>query len=154
MKNKPIEIEPKKQKCPYCHKNLEKIPSKKTKCKFCGNFIFVRTKPPGLEKILIKEDEVKKVEECWIKYALNSFWFSKLREMGAKNKDFVLMYDILKKRFNMTPSISDVMWGVFNNVLLKLIQKNNQEKVAELHELISEFKSVENRGNPEKLWKY
>jgi len=52
--------------CPYCNKILEEFPQKKKKCRYCGNYIFVRKRPADRKKYLIREDEIKKIEEEWL----------------------------------------------------------------------------------------
>lgn len=51
--------------CPYCNIKLQKFPLKKTKCKNCGNQIYVRTRPCDRNKILVKESELDLVEQEW-----------------------------------------------------------------------------------------
>lgn len=49
--------------CPYCGVALKKFPGRKTKCKSCGNYMYVRTRPADDERILIKEDEIELIED-------------------------------------------------------------------------------------------
>ena len=152
MKNKLIGINANKQECPYCHKKLSKSPKAKTKCGFCKKFIYVRTRPKDMEKILIKENEIKKVETEWITYATNSWWFKELEKLGTKKTDFIMMYDKLKERFQTTPLIADVMWGVFNNAIIDSIKENNQKKQDSIRVLMDKFKEMESRGK--ELWTF
>ena len=48
--------------CPYCGIDLPKFPRRKTKCKNCGNYIYIRTRPADEVRILIKEDEIETIE--------------------------------------------------------------------------------------------
>lgn len=48
--------------CPYCGIDLPKFPQRKTKCKNCDNFIYVRTRPSDKKKILLTEDEINRIE--------------------------------------------------------------------------------------------
>lgn len=137
-------------KCPYCKTKLEKIPTKKIKCKFCSKNIFVRTLPPKMQKVLIKEEEVKKIEQTWIEYLSNSFWVKELEKIGESKKGVVEMYYILKERFGTTPLIADVMWGFFNNATINAIKQNDREKQKIIQNLMDEFKSRERGGKD--LW--
>jgi len=139
-----------KNKCPYCKQKLEKIPSRKTKCKFCSEFIFVRTIPPKMEKVLIKEDEIDKIENAWIDYLFDSYWMQELKKLGASKKDVENMYYVLKERFGTSPLIADVMWGVFNNSYLDSIKKGNENNSNKIQDLIDKFKALEGKG--EELW--
>ena len=133
-------------KCPYCKKKLEKIPQKKKKCEFCGNFIYSRTRPLDKKKVLIKENEIKKIEMEWINYATDSYWFKELEKLGSKKTDFIEMYDKLKERFQTTPLIADVMWGCFNNAIIESIKENNQKKQDSIRVLMNKFKEIESKG--------
>lgn len=53
--------------CPYCGAELKKFPSRKTKCKNCGRYMYVRTRPLDYKKILLKESELSSLEEEWDK---------------------------------------------------------------------------------------
>ena len=53
--------------CPYCNLALKQLHPRKTKCKNCGNNIYVRTRPADYKKILVKEDELKMVQQEWEK---------------------------------------------------------------------------------------
>ena len=97
-------------KCPYCKKRLEKVPSRKKKCDFCGKYIYIRTRPKDKKKVLVKKDEINKIEKEWIDYAIKSIRFKKLKEFGVEKRDFIKTYNILKERFGSSPLISDVLW--------------------------------------------
>lgn len=49
--------------CPYCGIKLSKFPGRKTKCKTCGKYMYVRTRPADGVKILIKEEEIQIINE-------------------------------------------------------------------------------------------
>ena len=51
--------------CPYCGAVLKKKPGAKTKCRACGNFIYVRTRPFDGERISVTEDQIELVAEQW-----------------------------------------------------------------------------------------
>jgi hypothetical protein len=141
-----------KNSCPYCKKRLTKIPQRKTNCEFCKENIFVRTIPSSMERILIKESEIKKVEELWIDYLSNSYWFKELEKIGASKKSINEMYYSLKERFGTTPLIADVMWGLFNKFVSNIIKEGNKNKYDFVRNLMDEFKERESRG--EELWNF
>jgi len=43
--------------CPYCKAIFQKKPKAKTKCKSCGNFVYVRTRPLDNEKVLVTDEQ-------------------------------------------------------------------------------------------------
>jgi hypothetical protein len=51
--------------CPYCKSLLSKMPGAKTKCKSCGNFIYVKKSPTDNQKILITETQVSELGKIW-----------------------------------------------------------------------------------------
>ncbi|MDD5527775.1 MAG: hypothetical protein PHO56_02245 [Patescibacteria group bacterium] len=53
-----------KAECPNCHKILPKIPGAKTKCQYCGEFMFVRTRPNHV-RLVVSKDEADKIDEEW-----------------------------------------------------------------------------------------
>lgn len=53
--------------CPYCNEELAKFPARKTKCKNCGKYMYVRTRPLDRKKVLLKENELELLEEEWEK---------------------------------------------------------------------------------------
>jgi len=48
--------------CPYCSTVFKKKPMGKTKCKSCGNFIYVMTRPYDNQKVLIRDEQHKEIE--------------------------------------------------------------------------------------------
>ncbi len=104
-------------KCPYCKKKLEKIPQKKKKCEFCGNFMYSRTRPLDKKKVLLREDQAKEIEIEW--QIVNGTRDEVIKE----EKEFQKSKKILKKRFGKEPSENDVKWAILNNKLLEHITK-------------------------------
>jgi hypothetical protein len=51
--------------CPYCRATLKKKPESKTKCRTCGNFIYVRTRPLDNQRISVTEDQIELIAEQW-----------------------------------------------------------------------------------------
>lgn len=73
--------------CPYCKFTLNKFPSKKTKCKNCGEYIYVRTRPLDYKKVLIKENEIELIEEEWEKKKyINSIPYNYIKTKESKNE--------------------------------------------------------------------
>lgn len=43
-------------KCPYCQKELLKFPTRKTRCSYCDNFIYIRTRLLDRQRILVNKE--------------------------------------------------------------------------------------------------
>lgn len=94
--------------CPYCNEELEKMPSRKTKCPHCGNYIFKRTRPYDNANILIREDQIEDMEEQWaIKNGQHDLFLKeKRRKEKIKNR--------LQEQYGSEPNEEDLEWKVLN----------------------------------------
>ncbi len=126
--------------CPYCDFNLPKKPGRKTKCKNCGDFIYVRTSPKTSERILIREDQIETIEEHW------SIVNGSHEEFLEKKNEYEEDRRKLKKKFGKEPSENDIQWSLQNKQLLKHasqymwgLYRNNYLKMTEI--LIKEKKT-------------
>ena len=52
--------------CPYCAKPLDKMPGRKTKCLFCANYMYVRTRPADKKRVVVTEQDAAKIDEQWM----------------------------------------------------------------------------------------
>lgn len=52
--------------CPYCVKPLDKMPGRKTKCPFCANYMYVRTRPADKKRVVVTEQDAAKIDEQWM----------------------------------------------------------------------------------------
>ncbi|MFH1431520.1 MAG: hypothetical protein ABIG37_03580 [Nanoarchaeota archaeon] len=137
-------------KCPYCKKKLEKIPLKKKKCEFCGKCIYPRSRPETKGKVLVTENELKKIEFEWIKYALSHKWFKILNKWGVTKEDYLKNLEILRQRFNMFPFMNDVFWLLFNNLLIECYKKGDLKKATIIQNDMKEFREEEERERRKK----
>ncbi len=133
-------------KCPNCGKRLEKIPGRTINCVFCNKKIYVRTIVKGQKKVLADLEGVKKIDEEWVKYALQSDWFKILKkDFGIAEKDYLSAHDELTKKFGFFPRHRDIFWTIFNNLMLEAIKEDNDKKVKLLQKYMEKFKSEEKR---------
>jgi len=84
---------------PYCKKILEQISQRKKQCPFCKNYIHVRTLPSTRKRILVTEDDARKID-----------WLKRLGEYGVAEQDFEITKDQLSKKFGQEPSNKDALW--------------------------------------------
>jgi len=96
--------------CPYCKQVLKQIPQRKKQCPFCKKYIHVRTLPSTRKRILVTEDDARKID-----------WLKRLGEYRVTEKDFEITKDQLSKKFGQEPSNQDVLWSLFNQLIAKNI---------------------------------
>lgn len=51
--------------CPNCETKLRKRPGRKTKCRRCGGFIYVRTRPLDRKRVLLTEADAATIQRQW-----------------------------------------------------------------------------------------
>ena len=100
--------------CPYCGVELAKFPGRKTKCKSCGNFIYVRTRPADNIKILIREDEKELIQIEWQKKNGTFEYFQKQRNELESIKE-----ELKQKRNSEFISDNDVKWVYYQRKRLE-----------------------------------
>lgn len=64
--------------CPSCKALLEKMPQRKTKCKGCGEFIFIKDTPRNQTKRLMNPVQAEAADRAWEKH-----YAKKIREEAA-----------------------------------------------------------------------
>jgi len=119
-KQKNITIEPsssppkdeKKAECPYCHQALDKIPSRKTKCPHCGEFMFVRTRPKDNARVVVTKEEADRIEEEWaIVHGTHDIYIANKKRIEKEK-------ETLRRKFGKEPSDNDVEWSLLNKDLI------------------------------------
>jgi uncharacterized Zn finger protein (UPF0148 family) len=122
--------------CPYCGIPLEKFQEIETKCKACGNFIYVRTRPTDNKKVLIKEDEIEIYEEIkaieygeYDKYIEMRNFKNKIEnDKGRKVSKEEL--EIYTKEKVINKNISEKKWDILSGDFIELgILYNSIRKV-------------------------
>lgn len=104
--------------CPYCKKELQRVPTRKTPCPFCKKFIVVRTSPKTKERILVTEKQAKDIDEQWHEIAQVNSQIRFVKQMVGE-EEFFSHQEKLRKRFGQEPNDSDVAWSVLNGMILK-----------------------------------
>jgi len=54
--------------CPACGTKLDALPSRKTRCPSCAQFMYVRTAPADRRQYLVTEDEAEIIDREWRQY--------------------------------------------------------------------------------------
>jgi uncharacterized Zn finger protein (UPF0148 family) len=111
--------------CPYCNQVLVKKPGRKKKCPFCGQFIYVRTRPSDKQHVLATETQVEQIEEQWSvvngthdTYLLVKRLFAeKLAEEKAK----------LANRYGREPSDNEVEVSLLREAFIENAERQLEE---------------------------
>lgn len=102
-------------KCPHCHEPLEKIPQRKTRCKNCDQYFFVRTRPSDSRKVIVTADGVTLIDEQWSeenKKREAQRMDEALKELPEDSPLYEIHHLIAKKE--SLKGNYDVAWGHFN----------------------------------------
>lgn len=105
--------------CPYCGVKLLIIPTRKTSCKSCGNYIFVKYTPTNKQKILVTEKQKNEIELQWEQH----FKEQENNEL-MKDPDFILAKKELGVTFKQNALMGDVKWRVYEERKQKYIIDN------------------------------
>lgn len=54
--------------CPYCQSAFDPIPTRKTKCKSCGKYVYLKRRPDDPQKRLVTEQQKGQIEAEWEAY--------------------------------------------------------------------------------------
>ncbi len=111
--------------CPYCKNTLEKKPTRKKKCSNCNNFIFVRTLPSTRQKVLVTENEAKKIDLEWDKVNYRKNAINQLSSYGINEKNYDNRKKELSKKLNSEANDGDVVWSLLNEQLNKKMKDND-----------------------------
>ena len=111
--------------CPYCKYTLEKKPTRKKKCSNCNNFIFVRTLPSTRQKVLVTENEAKKIDLEWDKVNYRKNAINQLNSYDINEKDYDNRKKELSKKLNSEANDGDVVWSLLNEQLNKKMKDND-----------------------------
>jgi hypothetical protein len=81
-------LDQRRAECPYCQKALSKVPAAKTKCRNCGRFMFVRTRPQDGARVVVTAGEAHRFEEEWTTYNDMRWWINHDEEVRNTYPDF------------------------------------------------------------------
>ncbi|MEY4440447.1 MAG: hypothetical protein RLY49_73 [Candidatus Parcubacteria bacterium] len=122
-------------RCPSCKNVLKKIPGAKTKCPSCGEYMYVRTGPDNIRKV-VSQKGADNIDEQWrIINGTQEFYLQEQKRREDRT-------NLLRIKFNgKEPSSYDVSWSLFNEDLLEHMKnqdwglyRNTKFNMAELLE--------------------
>lgn len=122
----------KELKCPYCNNILNSIPKRKTKCKTCGNYFYIRTRLDDKAKVIVTEKECSEID------LINSVLLSGV----ISEEEF-----IKAKKSEQIKSNKDIIWRLFNEKILYLSKKNDLGGLADIYYHMAEFTHKEGRDS-------
>jgi len=112
-------------KCVYCQAPLIKAPEKRTKCKKCGDYIYVRKRPSDNKRVLLKESELNILEDQWLSvndpeaYAEKQKVIERLsRENGTTPSKAETDWEWYKSLLNLYAQNGH--WGLYRNTRLNM----------------------------------
>lgn len=100
--------------CVYCKAKLGRKPQKKTKCKACGKYIYVRKRPFDNMAVLLKEEEVGVLEDQWFKVNDPENYSEKQ-----------IVRESLRQKLGRDPERKDLEWGWLNRQLVLYSEKGH-----------------------------
>lgn len=130
--------------CPYCKKVLEQKPTRKKKCPFCQNYIYVRTLPSNRKKALATEEEAKKIDTEWAKIGRRQNRLRLLDEVGISENDFIKRtHKSIEEASDQ--EIKDVVWAGYNQLALKYAKSNDFGALKTLYYRMALFLNEERK---------
>jgi hypothetical protein len=106
--------------CPHCNIILDPIPRRKTKCRVCGNDIYVRADPFNKQKIYYLKHE-------------DALSLDIVKNLPISEKEYHKTENELAKKFRKPPMPGDVVWGVLNNHLVTAMQRKDWQNMKMLY---------------------
>lgn len=111
--------------CPHCKTELEKMPGKTKTCSYCQNQILVRTSHVTHNKAILPNENVAKIEKLWAEYRYSIRWMKKLNQhYDVSSHVFSKKITELSAKFGSDPNHPDVIWGIFNDLAIKMMSKD------------------------------
>ena len=109
-------------KCPHCRSVLKKPPSRKTKCPFCKEDIYVRTLVKCRSRVSVTKEEAEKIDTEWRNRNATSLriYLDKDEECSIESEKTVL-----RDRFNCEPTENDILWAISNMSMIRHAKNMN-----------------------------
>lgn len=118
------------QKCPYCSVLLPKVPARKTKCKSCGNYYFVKTRFADRRKVIVTQEERKQIEAEWQEHFIQTT--PRPPELSGLVTEEEWEQE-KKKLLAQGFFINDVTWSLLNKKLLVEMKRGNFQGMKSIY---------------------
>lgn len=109
-------MEDQKSYCPYCKIEIQKKPTRKTKCKNCNQYIFVNSSPNG-KKRLVTEQESESIDKEWsdLYYEQMKTYKPEIcKTYNISKEEYSNRKAILTSRFGREAFDNDISWMILN----------------------------------------
>lgn len=131
--------------CPYCKNALIKFPSRKTKCRHCNNYIFVRKLNDSRFKSLVTEAQAQEIdierEKDYLKYR----GFHDLEKFGVTKDEFIKRKEEHYLKYGIENNNNDVVWSLFNDLLIR--NANNVDTLRTIYYTMAVLLNHEGKDN-------
>jgi len=103
--------------CPSCSAVLRKRPQRKSRCKACGNFIFVKTLLDTRERVLVTEEQARSIEAAWTVHYQRRAAEQAVQRYGLSLEEFRAQRAAQPDRTDR-----DLIWSMFNQSVQDLMR--------------------------------
>lgn len=123
-----------KSKCAYCKIELPKKPLKKTKCKNCGKYIYVRTHPDTRKKILVTEEGAKEIDRLWEEKGKYEWVLDLLKQYRLTEKDLKRKVDFLRQKYpSKDIDFKEAAWWPLSDLNYQFIKEGKTNELSYLY---------------------
>lgn len=110
------------RKCPSCRQVLGIMPKRSSKCKFCGQKIFVKKEHIIYPRSLLNSEEAEVHDSL-----------SKLLSHDIDLRYFQKEKEVLRKKFHTPPSDFDVIWTIYNQLTEKYAVEDKIDQLSYIY---------------------
>lgn len=122
--------------CPYCSRELVKVPKRKSKCPHCGEDIYLKREPGKDVKLMVTQKRADEIEEMWRALYRRTIE-QKLSWLDVTGERIEKIRSELREKFKAEPSEHDIVWRIYNEELIKA--KDYQDKKIIYHQMALEL---------------
>src|ERR1041385_2519247 len=83
--------------CPYCSSRFGKMPTRKLRCARCQRVVVIRTRPSDGRKVLLREEDIERLEQQWLIATETEDYYFRQRER------WLSVREVLHRRFGRPP---------------------------------------------------
>lgn len=113
--------------CPHCGVELKLAPRRKKKCASCGQYIFVRTRLSDNQRLLVTEEEAKRIDLERDRLRYLNRWLGVLEEYGVTRRDFEIRKEERSEKLGVRASDHGTIWEIFNRLALGMMKSANRD---------------------------
>jgi hypothetical protein len=115
-------------KCPSCKQALKKIPAAKTKCPYCHQFLYVRTRPEDCARLVVTGADAKRIETDYqIVAGAREPDFRYITTESEVQAERERLTQSFKTKGHAEPSDDDVKWAILNRKVLESATSQGME---------------------------